>query len=118
MTKRFVKKSDSPKRASEMGDIVTPKKKISKKEKACPKPKAEEEIETDSDIEIEDEVVDFDVNSEASRIMEEASKTSASYQIQIRVPAEIEPIYKSLSPKVRKALKNAFVQLINKAAGK
>lgn len=112
MAKKFVKKSkleeteDSikPKLAAEMGD--------SKKKKAKPEIKEEpcQEIETDNE-----EIV-LDIEDETKELLSEASKTTASYQIQIRVPADAEPLYKGLNMKVRKALKNAFVQLIYKAA--
>lgn len=117
MVKKFVKKSkleeaeDSvkPKLAAEMGDS---KKKV--KAKAKPEIKEEpcQEIETDNE-----EIV-LDIEDETKELLSEASKTTASYQIQIRVPADAEPLYKGLNMKVRKALKNAFVQLIYKAANK
>lgn len=63
----------------------------------------------------EDEV-ELDVDTVIQGIVNERKNfTSAVYQVQLRLPAEIEPLYKSLSPRLKKALRDAFAELVRKA---
>ena len=64
----------------------------------------------------EDEEVSFDTDAVVNGIMtDKKSLTSAVYQVQLRLPADIEPMYKGLTPKLKKALRDAFGELIRKA---
>lgn len=64
----------------------------------------------------EDEEVTFDTDAVVNGIMtDKKSLTSAVYQVQLRLPADIEPMYKGLTPKLKKALRDAFGELIRKA---
>lgn len=40
---------------------------------------------------------------------------TAVYQVQLRLPADIEPMYKSISPRLKRALRDAFAELVRKA---
>ena len=72
--------------------------------------------EDDADEEDEDEEVTFDTDAVVNGIMtDKKSLTSAVYQVQLRLPADIEPMYKGLTPKLKKALRDAFGELIRKA---
>lgn len=60
--------------------------------------------------------VELDVDTVIQGIVNERKNfTSAVYQVQLRLPAEIEPLYKSLSPRLKKALRDAFAELVRKA---
>ena len=64
----------------------------------------------------EDEEITFDTDAVVNGIMtDKKSLTSAVYQVQLRLPADIEPMYKGLTPKLKKALRDAFGELIRKA---
>ena len=78
---------------------------------------AEDDAEDDADEdEDEDEEVTFDTDAVVNGIMtDKKSLTSAVYQVQLRLPADIEPMYKGLTPKLKKALRDAFGELIRKA---
>lgn len=68
-----------------------------------------------ADDDDEDEV-ELDVDTVIQGIVNERKNfTSAVYQVQLRLPAEIEPLYKSLSPRLKKALRDAFAELVRKA---
>ena len=75
--------------------------------------------EDDSDEDDEDdsaEGFDFDADSVVKDIVsDKRNLTSAVYQVQLRLPAELEPIYKALTPRLKKALRDAFGELIKKA---
>ena len=97
-------------------DVEEPVKKA-RKSMGAKKAKAndanEDEDEDDAD---EDEEVTFDTDAVVNGIMtDKKSLTSAVYQVQLRLPADIEPMYKGLSPKLKKALRDAFGELIRKA---
>ena len=77
---------------------------------------AEDDDEDDDEDEDEDEEVTFDTDAVVNGIMtDKKSLTSAVYQVQLRLPADIEPMYKGLTPKLKKALRDAFGELIRKA---
>lgn len=70
----------------------------------------------EDDEDDEDEEVTFDTDTVVNGIMtDKKSLTSAVYQVQLRLPADIEPMYKGLTPKLKKALRDAFGELIRKA---
>lgn len=76
----------------------------------------EDEDEDDSEDDSEDEGLDFDADSVVKGIVsDKRNLTSAVYQVQLRLPAELEPIYKALTPRLKKALRDAFGELIKKA---
>lgn len=76
-----------------------------------------DEDEDDSDEDEDDaEEVTFDTDAVVNGILtDKKSLTSAVYQVQLRLPADIEPMYKGLTPKLKKALRDAFGELIRKA---
>ena len=70
----------------------------------------------EDDEDDEDDEVTFDTDAVVNGIMtDKKSLTSAVYQVQLRLPADIEPMYKGLTPKLKKALRDAFGELIRKA---
>ena len=71
----------------------------------------------DSDDDSDDaDDVSFDTESVIKGIVsDKRNLTSAVYQVQLRLPAEIEPVYKALSPRLKKALRDAFAELVKKA---
>ena len=94
-------------------DVEEPVKKA-RKSMGAKKAKVDED---DADEEEdEDEEVTFDTDAVVNGIMtDKKSLTSAVYQVQLRLPADIEPMYKGLTPKLKKALRDAFGELIRKA---
>lgn len=75
---------------------------------------APEPVLADDDDDEDD--VKLDVDTVIQGIVNERKNfTSAVYQVQLRLPAEIEPLYKSLSPRLKKALRDAFAELVRKA---
>ncbi len=67
------------------------------------------------DSDNEDEI-SFDTDSVVKGIVsDKRNLTSAVYQVQLRLPAELEPLYKALSPRLKKALRDAFGELVRKA---
>ena len=94
-------------------DVEEPVKKA-RKSMGTKKSKADD-AEDDADAD-EDEEVTFDTDAVVNGIMtDKKSLTSAVYQVQLRLPADIEPMYKGLTPKLKKALRDAFGELIRKA---
>ena len=94
-------------------DVEEPVKKA-RKSMGAKKSKADD-AEDDADGD-EDEEVAFDTDAVVNGIMtDKKSLTSAVYQVQLRLPADIEPMYKGLTPKLKKALRDAFGELIRKA---
>ena len=91
-------------------DVEEPVKKA-RKSMGAKKSKVDED-----DVEDEDDEVTFDTDAVVNGIMtDKKSLTSAVYQVQLRLPADIEPMYKGLTPKLKKALRDAFGELIRKA---
>lgn len=79
----------------------------SKKEDAPAAPPAEDEAEID---------VPFDTDAIVNGICDDKRNlTTAVYQVQLRLPADIEPMYKSISPRLKRALRDAFAELVRKA---
>ena len=92
-------------------DVEEPVKKA-RKSMGAKKAKVDDAVD-DAD---EDEEVTFDTDAVVNGIMtDKKSLTSAVYQVQLRLPADIEPMYKGLTPKLKKALRDAFGELIRKA---
>ena len=93
-------------------DVEEPVKKA-RKSMGAKKSKADD---ADEDEDDEDDEVTFDTDAVVNGIMtDKKSLTSAVYQVQLRLPADIEPMYKGLTPKLKKALRDAFGELIRKA---
>ena len=129
-SKKLSKKSIKPVKVEELeddveeieDDVEEPVKKArksmgAKKSKADDADEDEDEDDADEDEdEDEDEEVTFDTDAVVNGIMtDKKSLTSAVYQVQLRLPADIEPMYKGLTPKLKKALRDAFGELIRKA---
>ena len=94
-------------------DVEEPVKKA-RKSMGAKKSKADDA--EDDEEEDGDEEVTFDTDAVVNGIMtDKKSLTSAVYQVQLRLPADIEPMYKGLTPKLKKALRDAFGELIRKA---
>lgn len=95
-------------------DVEEPVKKA-RKSMGAKKAKVDDADDED-DADAEDEEVTFDTDAVVNGIMtDKKSLTSAVYQVQLRLPADIEPMYKGLTPKLKKALRDAFGELIRKA---
>jgi hypothetical protein len=82
-----------------------------------PAPVVEDDDDDDSDDDdSDDDDISFDTDSVVKGIVsDKRNLTSAVYQVQLRLPAELEPLYKALSPRLKKALRDAFGELIRKA---
>ena len=95
-------------------DVEEPVKKA-RKSMGAKKSKADD-AEGDAEDEDDEEEITFDTDAVVNGIMtDKKSLTSAVYQVQLRLPADIEPMYKGLTPKLKKALRDAFGELIRKA---
>ena len=121
-SKKLSKKSIKPTKVEELeddveeleDDVEEPVKKA-RKSMGAKKSKANEADDADEE-EDEEEGVTFDTDAVVNGIMtDKKSLTSAVYQVQLRLPADIEPMYKGLTPKLKKALRDAFGELIRKA---
>lgn len=101
----------------EVVEEVKPAKKSARKsKKAEPIIEDVEEEDADSDGDDSDDDVSFDTDAVIKGIVSDKQNlTSAVYQVQLRLPAEIEPLYKGLSPRLKKALRDAFAELVKKA---
>lgn len=100
----------------EIEEEPAPVKKASRRspKKVVPEPAPAEPDLADDDDDEDD--VELDVDTVIQGIVNERKNfTSAVYQVQLRLPAEIEPLYKSLSPRLKKALRDAFAELVRKA---
>ena len=96
-------------------DVEEPVKKA-RKSMGAKKSKADDAEDDADEDEDKDEEVTFDTDAVVNGIMtDKKSLTSAVYQVQLRLPADIEPMYKGLTPKLKKALRDAFGELIRKA---
>ena len=125
-SKKLSKKSIKPVKVEELeddveelGDDVEEPVKKARKSMGAKKSKAddaEDDVDGDEDDVDGDEEVTFDTDAVVNGIMtDKKSLTSAVYQVQLRLPADIEPMYKGLTPKLKKALRDAFGELIRKA---
>lgn len=80
-------------------------------------------VETDDDDDDDDgddeETISFDTDSVVNGIVtDKRNLTSSVYQVQLRLPSDIEPMYKGLTPRVKKALRDAFAELVRKTYDK
>lgn len=67
-----------------------------------------------------DDEADVDISFDTDTIVngicdDKRNLTTAVYQVQLRLPADIEPMYKSISPRLKRALRDAFAELVRKA---
>lgn len=86
------------------------------KKAAKPAPVVEDDDDADEDADDDADDISFDTDSVVKGIVsDKRNLTSAVYQVQLRLPAELEPLYKALSPRLKKALRDAFGELIRKA---
>jgi len=96
----------------EVEEVPAPKAKRSKKA-AKPAPVVEDDMDESDDS---DDEISFDTDSVIKGIVSDKQNlTSAVYQVQLRLPAEIEPMYKAIPPRLKKALRDAFAELVRKA---
>lgn len=101
----------------EVVEVKPAKKSARKSKKAEPiiEDVEEEDVEDADDADSDDDV-SFDTDAVIKGIVSDKQNlTSAVYQVQLRLPAEIEPLYKGLSPRLKKALRDAFAELVKKA---
>ena len=121
-SKKLSKKSIKPVKVEELeddveeleDDVEEPVKKA-RKSMGAKKAKVDDAGDED-DADDEEEEVTFDTDAVVNGIMtDKKSLTSAIYQVQLRLPADIEPMYKGLTPKLKKALRDAFGELVRKA---
>lgn len=103
----------------EVEEIEEVQAKKSRRGRKAAKPAPVVEDDDDADDEDADDDADdisFDTDSVVKGIVSDKHNlTSAVYQVQLRLPAELEPLYKALSPRLKKALRDAFGELIRKA---
>ena len=94
-----------------------PVKKSRRGRKAAKPAPVEDDDADDEDADDEDaDDISFDTDAVVKGIVsDKRNLTSAVYQVQLRLPAELEPLYKALSPRLKKALRDAFGELIRKA---
>ena len=72
-----------------------------------------------TDDEDDEEAISFDTDSVVNGIVtNKQNLTSSVYQVQLRLPSDIEPMYKGLTPRVKKALRDAFAELVRKTYDK
>ena len=120
-SKKLSKKSIKPVKVEELEDDVEEleddvEEPVKKARKSMGAKKSKADDVEDDEEEDEDEEVTFDTDAVVNGIMtDKKSLTSAVYQVQLRLPADIEPMYKGLTPKLKKALRDAFGELIRKA---
>jgi hypothetical protein len=105
----------APKRATKSSAKAAPK--AAAKPAKAAKTSAPEAVEIeDAEDEDDDAGLNFDAGAVVRGIVSHREVlTSAVYQIQLRLPADIEPMYKQLSPRLKKALRDAFADLVRKA---
>ena len=84
--------------------------------KPVKKSKKAARVEADDD---DEETISFDTDSVVNGIVtDKQNLTSSVYQVQLRLPSDIEPMYKGLTPRVKKALRDAFAELVRKTYDK
>lgn len=88
--------------------------------KPVKKSKKAARVKTDDDDDDDDEeTISFDTDSVVNGIVtDKQNLTSSVYQVQLRLPSDIEPMYKGLTPRVKKALRDAFAELVRKTYDK
>lgn len=104
----------APKRATKSSAKAAPK--AAAKPAKTAKTSAHEVVEIEDAEDEDDAGLNFDAGAVVRGIVSHREVlTSAVYQIQLRLPADIEPMYKQLSPRLKKALRDAFADLVRKA---
>ena len=85
--------------------------------KPVKKSKKATRVKTDDDD--DEETISFETDSVVNGIVtDKRNLTSSVYQVQLRLPSDIEPMYKGLTPRVKKALRDAFAELVRKTYDK
>lgn len=88
-------------------------------EEVKPVKKSKKSARVEADDEDDEETISFDTDSVVNGIVtDKQSLTSSVYQVQLRLPSDIEPMYKGLTPRVKKALRDAFAELVRKTYDK
>lgn len=105
-----VEELDEVEEAEEVVEEPKPAKRSrkSKKEDAAEAaPAADDEADVD---------ISFDTDTIVNGICDDKRNlTTAVYQVQLRLPADIEPMYKSIPTRLKRALRDAFAELVRKA---
>lgn len=103
-----VEEVDEVEEAEEVVEEPAKRSRKSKKEDAAEAaPAADDEADVD---------ISFDTDTIVNGICDDKRNlTTAVYQVQLRLPADIEPMYKSISPRLKRALRDAFAELVRKA---
>lgn len=59
----------------------------------------------------------IDTDAIVSELMSDRRKfvSRAVYPVQLRLPADVEPLYKALAPEIKRSLRNAYIELIRYA---
>lgn len=84
-------------------------------EEVKPVKKSKKSARVEADDEDKEETISFDTDSVVNGIVtDKQNLTSSVYQVQLRLPSDIEPMYKGLTPRVKKALRDAFAELVRK----
>lgn len=84
-----------------------------------PVKKSKKVARVETDDEDDEETISFDTDSVVNGIVtDKQNLTSSVYQVQLRLPSDIEPMYKGLTPRVKKALRDAFAELVRKTYDK
>lgn len=100
----------------EIEEVPVKKSKLGAKSSKAAKPAPVDDDDDSDDDPDDDDDISFDTDSVVKGIVsDKRNLTSAVYQVQLRLPAELEPLYKALSPRLKKALRDAFGELIRKA---
>ena len=88
-------------------------------EEVKPVKKSKKAARVETDDEDDEETISFDTDSVVNGIVtDKQNLTSSVYQVQLRLPSDIEPMYKGLTPRVKKALRDAFAELVRKTYDK
>lgn len=101
----------------ELDEEVDEDEEVEEEVKPVKKSKKAARVETDDDD--DEETISFDTDSVVNGIVtDKQNLTSSVYQVQLRLPSDIEPMYKGLTPRVKKALRDAFAELVRKTYDK
>ena len=85
-------------------------------EEPAPAKRARKSKKEDAEPETDGVDISFNTDTIVNGICDDKRNlTTAVYQVQLRLPADIEPMYKSISPRLKRALRDAFAELVRKA---
>lgn len=88
-------------------------------EEVKPVKKSKKSARVEADDGDDEETISFDTDSVVNGVVtDKQNLTSSVYQVQLRLPSDIEPMYKGLTPRVKKALRDAFAELVRKTYDK